>query len=82
MAAGTIAYAGPFTPGFRAVLLEQWRAYLAQIQVPLSGDASLTTTLADPVQARAWALAGLPTDVVSTENGATQHTSSPVRSLP
>jgi dynein heavy chain, axonemal len=70
VAAGSIAYIGPFTPTFRATLLERWSAYLRQIHVPFSTGTSLITTLADPVQARAWAIAGLPTDPVSTENGA------------
>jgi dynein heavy chain, axonemal len=70
IAAGSIAYVGPFTPEFRSILVEQWTAYLRHVQIPFSKGTSLTASLADPVTIRAWAIAGLPTDAVSIENGA------------
>ena len=69
VAAGAIAYAGPFTPAFRADLTAQWRAALAELGVPVSAGASLIKTLENPAQARAWQLAGLPADTQSLENG-------------
>ena len=70
VAAGAIAYAGPFTPAFRAALLAQWRERLRELGVPFTPGTTLIRTLEDPVQTRAWTLAGLPTDSVSVENGA------------
>lgn len=70
VAAGAIAYSGPFTPLYRASLLEQWTAKLAELGVPFSQGSNLISTLADPVATRTWAIAGLPTDSVSVENGA------------
>jgi dynein heavy chain, axonemal len=69
VAAGAIAYSGPFTPTFRADLLSQWTGRLAELAVPFTRNTTLIRTLEDPVQTRAWTLAGLPTDVVSIENG-------------
>lgn len=69
MAAGAIAYSGPFTPLYRASLLEQWTTKLAELGVPFSEGSNLISILADPVATRAWAIAGLPTDNVSVENG-------------
>ena len=70
VAAGAIAYAGPFTPLFRAELLDQWTAKLAELRVPFTKGTSLVKTLEDPVKTRTWNIAGLPTDTVSIENGA------------
>jgi hypothetical protein len=69
VAAGTIAYSGPFTPTFRTDLLAQWTGRLAELSVPFTRNTTLIRTLEDPVQTRAWTLQGLPTDVVSVENG-------------
>jgi hypothetical protein len=68
LAAGAIAYCGPFVPSYRAALLAEWCAALAAAGVPHSPGATLAATLADPVQVRAWTIAGLPTDTVSVEN--------------
>jgi len=74
VAAGAIAYSGPFTPLYRASLLDQWTTKLTELGVPFSEGSSLIQTLADPIATRAWAIAGLPTDSVSVENGALLHT--------
>jgi dynein heavy chain len=68
LAAGAIAYSGPFVPSYRAALLAEWSAALDAAGVPRSAGASLVATLADPVRVRAWTIAGLPTDAVSVEN--------------
>ncbi|MEW5298366.1 MAG: hypothetical protein WDW36_001498 [Sanguina aurantia] len=69
VAAGSIAYAGPFTPLFRSALTAEWVAALVAVGVPHTPGTHLIQTLADPVKTRAWAIAGLPTDSVSVENG-------------
>ena len=66
---GVVAYNGPFTPSFRADLLEEWSAKMETLRVPHTPGADIQTTLADPVQIRAWNIAGLPSDSVSIENG-------------
>ncbi|KAF8071068.1 Dnah1 [Scenedesmus sp. PABB004] len=68
LAAGAIAYSGPFVPSYRAALLADWTAKLTDVGLPFSPHAGLAKTLADPVQVRAWTLAGLPSDSVSVEN--------------
>jgi len=68
LAAGAIAYSGPFVPSYRAALHAEWSAALDAARVPRGASASLVGTLADPVRVRAWTLAGLPTDSVSVEN--------------
>lgn len=69
VSAGTIAYLGAFTAQYRQELLELWCSKLAELKIPHTAGCSVRTTLADPVQIRAWNIAGLPTDSVSTENG-------------
>lgn len=68
LAAGAIAYSGPFVPSYRAALLSEWTASLKAAGVRSSPGAGLAATLADPVKVRAWAVAGLPSDAVSVEN--------------
>ena len=69
VAAGTIAYSGPFTPAFRQALLVEWTQQLQKAGVPHSPGTNIIKTLQDPVKIRAWNIAGLPTDNVSVENG-------------
>ena len=69
IAASTIAYLGAFTSDYRQAMIEQWRGVLKQLDVQHSDSPSILHTLGDPVQIRAWNIAGLPTDAVSIENG-------------
>jgi hypothetical protein len=69
VAAGSIAYSGPFTPLYRASLLDQWSCNLRELGVPFTEGTDIIRTLEDPAQTRAWTIAGLPTDKVSIENG-------------
>jgi len=69
VAAGTIAYSGPFTPVYRADLLTDWIAMMERLSIPHTPGTNIIKTLQDPVQVRAWNIAGLPTDGVSVENG-------------
>eukprot|EP00798_Chlamydomonas_sp_ICE-L_P022533 gene22533-29660_t len=65
VAAGSIAYSGPFTPVYRQQLTLEWVEHLQSYGVPSSEHTSLIKTL----QIRMWTIAGLPTDNVSVENG-------------
>jgi len=69
VAAGMIAYSGPFTPDFRNSLVENWSAELARLAIPRTEGATMRSTLADPVLIRTWTIAGLPQDGNSIENG-------------
>jgi len=66
---GTIAYLGAFTAVYRNSLTEQWRKKMVEVELPHTEGCNVRSTLADPVQIRAWNITGLPTDAVSTENG-------------
>lgn len=45
VAAGCVAYSGPFTPAFRQVLQQEWTALLKGASVPHTPDTNLTDTL-------------------------------------
>ncbi|WIA31960.1 hypothetical protein OEZ86_002815 [Tetradesmus obliquus] len=53
LAAGAIAYSGPFMPSYRSSLLADWTAKLVEVGLPHSPHANLIKTLADPVQGQA-----------------------------
>ncbi len=69
LAAGYVAYLGPFVASYRESLATDWRAQLVTLQVPHTEGATLTKVMADPVKLRAWQVDGLPADGLSTENG-------------
>ena len=68
LAAGAVAYCGPFVPSYRAALHADWAAALAAAAVPRGAGAGLAATLGDVAALRAWAAAGLPADASSVEN--------------
>lgn len=69
VASSTIAYLGAFTSEFRHDLVKTMHEELTRLALPHTPGCTLISTLADPVQVRAWNLAGLATDAHSTENG-------------
>jgi len=75
VAAGTIAYLGPFNGTFRDDIVAEWRDELEKLGITHSQDVTMSTTLYDSVKVREWRLAGLPTDEVSTANGIIIHSS-------
>jgi dynein heavy chain len=71
MAAGMLAYLGPFTMEFRRQCLGDWLEQCVARQVPCSESAdgfSLSDTLGDPIAIRQWHIDGLPTDSFSVDN--------------
>jgi len=68
LAAGCLAYLGPFTLPFRTRIMHKWLDICHQMKIPC-GEFSLITALADPVVVRRWELNGLPADSFSCENG-------------
>ena len=68
VSASTIAYLGAFTSEFRHQLVDGWRGGLEKLAIPHTPGVDVLSTLADPVEVRAWNLAALPTDTHSVEN--------------
>lgn len=68
LAAGFIAYLGPFTASYRHRIIGIWELACRELHLPC-GSFSLVQSLADPVTLRQWQLNGLPADEFSTENG-------------
>ncbi|XP_047529766.1 dynein axonemal heavy chain 3 [Vanessa atalanta] len=69
LAAGFIAYLGPYTVNYRRELVQMWNERAIQLEIPCSEIFSLISTLGEPVVIRAWNIAGLPVDAFSIENG-------------
>jgi len=68
LAAGCLAYLGPFTSQFRIRIVQQWVTVCRELKIPC-GDFSLLKALADPIVVRRWQIEGLPADDFSCENG-------------
>ncbi|XP_004676628.1 PREDICTED: dynein heavy chain 1, axonemal [Condylura cristata] len=73
VAAGFVAYLGPFTGQYRTVLYNSWVHQLTAHQVPHTSEPTLIGTLGNPVKIRSWQIAGLPNDTLSVENGVINH---------
>ncbi|KAG9260637.1 dynein heavy chain 1, axonemal [Astyanax mexicanus] len=69
LAAGYVAYLGPFTGEYRASMVEEWLRGFKEQQVPHTAEPNLISTLGDKVKIRSWQIAGLPKDNLSVENG-------------
>ncbi|GFR45764.1 hypothetical protein Agub_g7181 [Astrephomene gubernaculifera] len=68
LAAGQIAYLGPFTAVYRSTVLSQWVSACQRNDVPCNERFKLEVVLGDPVKIRQWNIWGLPKDDFSTEN--------------
>ena len=68
IAAGGIAYLGAFTSVYRNKQENDWCQNLKTYSIPSTKGAGVRKTLSDAVKIRAWNIAGLPTDAISTEN--------------
>jgi len=71
IAAGAIAYIGPFTSKYRQKMLAQWVKECEAIKLPVDPAFTLES-LTEPVTIRQWGIKGLPMDTVSIENGSIQ----------
>nr|XP_031326333.1 dynein heavy chain 1, axonemal isoform X8 [Camelus dromedarius] len=69
VAAGFVAYLGPFTGQYRTVLYDSWVKQLTTHHIPHTSEPTLIGTLGNPVKIRLWQIAGLPNDTLSVENG-------------
>uniref|UniRef100_A0A8C3GQJ6 Dynein axonemal heavy chain 7 n=1 Tax=Cairina moschata TaxID=8855 RepID=A0A8C3GQJ6_CAIMO len=68
ISSGIVAYLGAFTSSYRQQTKE-WTLFCKAKDIPCSDDFSLTNVLGEPVQIRAWNIAGLPSDTFSIDNG-------------
>ncbi|KAM6980842.1 dynein axonemal heavy chain 1 [Aplochiton taeniatus] len=69
LAAGYVAYLGPFTGEYRASMAEEWQRGFKMLGVPHTNEPNLIGTLGDKVKIRSWQITGLPKDNLSVENG-------------
>ncbi|KAK7127569.1 hypothetical protein R3I93_020220 [Phoxinus phoxinus] len=69
LAAGYVAYLGPFTGEYRSSMADEWLRGFKELTVPHTEQPNLISTLGDKVKIRSWQIAGLPKDSLSVENG-------------
>ncbi|KAG5476406.1 hypothetical protein LSCM1_04109 [Leishmania martiniquensis] len=69
LAAGAVAYLGPFTAPYRDRLLRAWHAKCVELGLPVGSSGFQLSNIMNPVRIRTWAQQGLPTDPFSVENG-------------
>uniref|UniRef100_A0A8C7UPX5 Dynein axonemal heavy chain 1 n=1 Tax=Oncorhynchus mykiss TaxID=8022 RepID=A0A8C7UPX5_ONCMY len=69
LAAGYVAYLGPFTGEYRASMADEWLHGFKEQGVPHTEEPNLISTLGDKVKIRSWQITGLPKDTLSVENG-------------
>jgi len=69
VAAGMVAYSGPFTALFRQELEEEWRQGINARGVAVMEGISMKKIMEDPVTTKLWTAASLPNDDLSIENG-------------
>jgi len=69
ISAGVMGYLGAFSAEYRGQCVNKWVALCKEHQVPSSRTFSLVATLGNPVKIREWAIAGLPNDSFSIDNG-------------
>uniref|UniRef100_A0A8B9E134 Dynein axonemal heavy chain 7 n=1 Tax=Anser cygnoides TaxID=8845 RepID=A0A8B9E134_ANSCY len=69
ISSGIVAYLGAFTSSYRQMQTKEWTLFCKAKDIPCSDDFSLTNILGEPVEIRAWNIAGLPSDKFSIDNG-------------
>lgn len=68
IAAGMVAYAGPFTSIYRTELEDAWRSRIEELKIPHQKGTTMMGLLEDKVRTKIWTAAGLPNDNLSIEN--------------
>lgn len=64
-----ICYAGPFISQFRESMEKMWREQMKELFIKYTDNINMRTVLGKDVVIRSWAVAGLPSDNLSVENG-------------
>ncbi|RNF08530.1 dynein, axonemal, heavy polypeptide 1 [Trypanosoma rangeli] len=75
LAAGFVAYLGPFTAPYRTRMVQNWWEKCKELEVPISSSTFDLTSMVTPLQVQHWANKGLPQDPVSIQNGVITHKS-------
>ena len=68
MAASTISYLGAFTGPYREGIIKEWKIRLKELEIPLSDNYQISTTLETLINIRDWIGEGLPNDAISIDN--------------
>lgn len=66
IAAGMVAYSGPFTAEYRARMEKTWSQRLVEIGLQHTENVNMRGFLGVPVIIQSWNIAGLPKDDTST----------------
>jgi len=69
LAAGFIAYSGPFTSEFRSGLVKTWQKTASEVGLDADPHWKCADVLCDPSEIRQWSIKSLPSDELSIENG-------------
>ena len=69
VASGMVCYAGPFTAVYREQLETLWRESIKKHGIKVTAGVTMKKVLGNDVTIRQWAVAGLPSDNLSIENG-------------
>ena len=70
LACAFLSYSGPFNQEFRNHLMMSWKSKLKMKGIPHTDNLDILNMLIDPAETSAWALQGLPTDLLSLQNAA------------
>lgn len=68
VAAGVIAYLGPFTSVYRDECTTEWLELCESCNITCTNPFTITTCLGDPVKIQSWNIFGLPRDAFSIDN--------------
>ena len=70
LACAFLSYSGPFNQEFRNQLMLSWKSRLKMKGIPHTDNLDIISMLVEPCETSAWALQGLPTDILSLQNAA------------
>lgn len=65
LAAGMVAYSGPFTAKYRTELEEKWFKEIKSNNINISDGMTMMHLLEDKVTTKVWTACSLPTDALS-----------------
>jgi len=68
VAAGMVAYSGPFTAKYRTELELEWFNKISSLGIKIADHITMKEILEDPVQTKTWTANSLPSDNLSIEN--------------
>jgi dynein heavy chain, axonemal len=68
IAAGMVAYSGPFTAQYRTQLEDEWYEKISALGIKVADHVTMKEILEDPVQTKTWTANNLPNDNLSIEN--------------